>query len=157
VPFKKSIDSAVFELLVGYLRSMRAHLAYLDERGGIIEDAVAVTALSELTFALDDINALKVEASLAAVRDACGDACYLLIELLEDAQMREAIMETFEEVKDFALQREDVNRIEVRLTDRAGLRHAIDYYWRARALMKYPAEELGIDISALDDPSVIVL
>lgn len=157
MPFRKTIRLATFDLLLHYLRTLKSHLEYLDERGGVVEEAVAQTAVTELSFVLEDLNALKLDDVLAPSRDAIGDVCHLLITALEQAQNREAVMETFEGVRDIALQQQEVHRIDVRAVDRTVLQEVIDYYFRARALITTPAEELGVDITTIDTPSAITL
>jgi len=135
-------DSDTFELLVRYLRMVKDHLEYLDERGGIIEEAVAQAAETEMTFALEDLNALRVASTLEAPRDAVGDVVFLLRELLAGAQRREAMMETFEAVRDTALQQTEVARTAVRVAEGDALQRVIDYCFRAQAMVEVPASVL---------------
>ena len=129
---------------------IRLHGEYIEKRDGIIEEPVAQTAESELRFALDDINGLRISGPLQASRDALGDTCFLFIDLLENSERREAMMETFEGVRDTALQEVGVDRVAVRVVDADKLQAAVDYYFRARALFVGPAAERGMDENSLD-------
>ncbi|MCL2818292.1 MAG: hypothetical protein FWD41_00965 [Actinomycetia bacterium] len=150
-------NSSATELLVHYMMMIASHLDYIRSRDGIVEKTICDDAATELSFVLDDINALRVDHQVSGVRDAVGDVCYLVVDLLAKAQEREAIMETFEAVKDAALQEEGADRIKVKYARAVDIQHAIDYFYRARALLAEPAQEFGIDIEVLDSPSGIVL
>jgi len=145
------------ELLLHYLKDIAGHIEYLEERGGVIEEAVAESAVTALTFALSDINVLKISSLLSSARDGVGDVCYLLIDTLTNAQQREALMETFESVTDTALQSEDISRVHVRVVGKEDLQQLVDYYYKARSLIAHPASKLGLSVSALDSVSGFVM
>ena len=148
---KKAQNIGTCELLLHYLKVIFDHIEYLETRGGIIEEPVAESAVQTLTFALDDINEHETSPLLKSSRDGVGDACFLLIQLLQTAQRREAMMETFESVRDVALQGMDVSRVAVRVVDGEYLQKVTDYTFKARALLAHPAKRLGVDSSLLRD------
>jgi len=139
------------------MMTIAAHLEYVWNKDRVIEQVVADNAVTELSFILEDINALKVGHEMQASRDAVGDVCYLLIRLLADAPQREALLETFEGVRDAALQQEDVGRITVKVIKKKRLRKVTNYYFRARAVLAHPAQKYGIDITSLDSSSGMIL
>jgi aromatic ring hydroxylase len=155
--FAKAQNTAVAERLLHYMQILKGHLKHLHDQEGIVEETLVQESLVELSVVLDDINSLKTPLLIAPARDAVGDACYLLIQLLDSAQTREAIMATFEGVKDAALQSGDASRTHVRKTDKAKLQESIDYYYKARAILAHPADKLELDITILDSGTGFVM
>ena len=154
---KKRRQTRACELLLHYLMNLKGYLELLEERKGIIEESIAQSAEIELTAALTDINRLRTDSLLNGSRDAIGDAYYLTLDLLEKGLRREALMETFEGVRDAALQEEGVNQIEVRVADKKKLQEAIDYYYRAKVVIAHPANLLGVAAGRVEDDSAFIL
>lgn len=157
--FDRSRNITLCELLLHYLKEVAGYLGYLDTCGGVIEEPIAATAEAELVYALEDINTFKAAPLLSAACEAVGDVCFLFSRLLQDAQQYEAIMQTFESVRDAALQEAGCKApTAVREVDKKELQKVIDYYFRARALMVHPAERYGVDLmAALDIVSGFVM